>query len=104
MKERTVSVSRTSKVSRLSATVAAIALALVATTAAPATAAVPAKWKNCTVVNQTYKHGVGKAKAKDKTSGIPVTTFKHSDSLYNQAIKANKGLDRDKDGIACEKR
>ena len=45
-----------------------------------------------------------KARAKDKTSGTPVTTFKHSDSLYAQAMKANKGLDRDKDGIACEKR
>ena len=99
-----MSVSRMSKTSRLSATVAAIALALVATTAAPASATVPAKWKNCTVVNKTYKHGVGKVKAKDKTTGKPVTTFRKSDSLYNQAIKANKGLDRDKDGIACEKR
>jgi len=104
MKEHTLSVSRMSKMSRLSAAGAAVALALMATTAAPAGAAVPAKWKNCTVVNQTYKHGVGKVKAKDKTSGTPVTTFKKSDSLYNQAIKANKGLDRDKDGIACEKR
>jgi excalibur calcium-binding domain-containing protein len=92
------------RASRISAAVAAIALAAVAATAAPAMATVPAKWKNCTVVNQTYKHGVGKAKAKDKTSGTPVTTFKRSDSLYNQAMKANKGLDRDKDGIACEKR
>jgi hypothetical protein len=47
---------------------------------------------------------VVKARAKDKTSGTPVTTFKHSDSLYAQAMKANKALDRDKDGIACEKR
>ena len=77
---------------------------LVATTVAPATAAVPARWKNCTVVNQTYEHGVGKAKPKDQTSGTPVTTFKYSDSLYAQAMKANKGLDRHKDGIAWEKR
>jgi len=92
------------KASRISAAVAAIALALVATTAAPATATVPAKWKNCTTVNKTYKHGVGKATAHDKTSGTPVTTFKRSNTLYAQAMKANKGLDRDKDGIACEKR
>ncbi|GAA4349796.1 excalibur calcium-binding domain-containing protein [Angustibacter luteus] len=85
------------------ATLATVGL-LVAGTALPAQAAVPAKWKNCTAVNKTYKHGVGKVKAKDKTSGKPVTTFKRSDSLYQAAIKANKGLDRDKDGIACEKR
>jgi hypothetical protein len=93
----------TVKVSRISAGVAAIALAAMATSAAPATA-VPAKWKNCTTVQKTYKHGVGKVKAKDKTSSKPVTTFKRSNSLYAQAMKANKGLDRDKDGIACEKR
>lgn len=81
----------------------AAVLTVVAMPSGPATA-VPAKWKNCTKVNQTYPHGVGKAKAKDKTSGKPVTTFKRSDSLYSQAMKANKGLDRDKDGIACEKR
>ena len=33
-----------------------------------------------------------------------MTTFKKSDSLYAKAIKANKGLDRDKDGVACEKK
>jgi hypothetical protein len=91
---------------RPAAAVATLATAglLVAGTALPAQAAVPAKWKNCTTVNKTYKHGIGKVKAKDHTSGTPVTTFKHSDSLYRTAIKANKGLDRDKDGIACEKR
>jgi uncharacterized membrane protein len=89
--------------STLSAAVAAATLALVAATAAPASA-VPAKWKNCTTVNKTYKHGVGKKKAKDKTSGKAVTTFTRSDKLYAEAMRANKGLDRDKDGIACEKR
>jgi hypothetical protein len=32
-------------------------------------------------------------------SGTPVTTFKRSNLLYRQ----NSYLDRDKDGIACEK-
>ena len=91
------------KSSRVSAIVAAVALGVLIAPAAPATA-VPAKWKNCTTVNKTYPHGVGLAKAKDKTSSTPVTTFKRSDSLYREAMKANKGLDRDKDGIACEKR
>jgi Excalibur calcium-binding domain len=31
-----------------------------------------------------------------------VTTFKRSNRLYTIAMKYNKGLDRDKDGIACE--
>jgi hypothetical protein len=41
--------------------------------------------------------------ARDKTSGVPVTTFKHSTRLYRIAMKYNSGLDRDKDDIACEK-
>jgi Excalibur calcium-binding domain len=66
-------------------------------------ARIPAKWKNCTVVNRRYPHGVGKAHAHDKTTGTPVTTFKRSTKLYNQAMSYNRGLDRDHDGIACEK-
>jgi hypothetical protein len=31
-----------------------------------------------------------------------VTNFKRSNALYNTAMKFNKGLDRDQDGIACE--
>lgn len=67
-------------------------------------ARVPAKWKNCTTVNKRLPHGVGRANARDKTSGTPVTNFKRSTKLYNEAVRANKGLDRDKDGIACEKK
>lgn len=40
--------------------------------------------------------------ARDKTTGVRVTTFKRSNALYQTAMKSNKGLDRDKDGIACE--
>lgn len=60
------------------------------------------KFKNCTALNKTYKHGVGKKGAKDKVRGStkPVTNFKVSTALYN----ANKKMDRDKDGVACEKR
>lgn len=79
----------------------------IATTAAEA--AVPKPFKNCTELNKTYKHGVGKKSAKDRiggkyVAGKSVTTFKKSDSIYAKAMKANKGLDRDKDGVACEKR
>jgi len=65
--------------------------------------AVPYPWKNCTQVNKKYRHGVGKVGARDKTSGTPVTTFKRSTYLYRTAMRYNRGLDRDKDGIACEK-
>ncbi|MGC3953912.1 MAG: excalibur calcium-binding domain-containing protein [Propionicimonas sp.] len=60
------------------------------------------KFKNCTALNKTYKHGVGRSNAKDKVSGRskPVRNFYKNTALYN----ANKKMDRDKDGIACEKR
>jgi hypothetical protein len=59
-------------------------------------------FKNCTALNKKYPHGVGKPGAHDKVRGStkPVTNFKVSASLY----QANKKSDRDKDGIACEKR
>jgi hypothetical protein len=60
----------------------------------------PRVFKNCTQLNKTYPHGVGKPGARDRTSGTPVTNFKRSKKIYN----ANKKRDRDKDGIACEKR
>jgi hypothetical protein len=59
--------------------------------------------KNCTALNKKYPHGVGRANARDQTSGDPVTNFKRSTKLYKLAMSYNKGLDRDKDGIACEK-
>jgi hypothetical protein len=62
----------------------------------------PPLWENCTHVNAKYHHGVGRASARDKTSGSPVTNFVRSNRLYALAMKYNRGLDRDKDGIACE--
>ena len=55
------------------------------------------------VVNSRYPHGVGKVGARDRTSGEPVLTFRRSNLLYRTAMRFNRGLDRDKDGIACEK-
>ncbi len=80
---------------------AALAASLVPATAAPAAAAVR-HFKNCTALNKVYKHGVGKKGARDHVSGSsrPVTTFTRSTAVY----LANKSMDRDKDGIACEKR
>jgi hypothetical protein len=34
---------------------------------------------------------------------VSVTKFKRSTRLYRLAIGYNAGLDRDKDGIACER-
>ena len=61
-------------------------------------------YKNCTNLNKRFPHGVGRVNARDKTSGTPVTTFRRSNRLYRAATSYNRGLDRDKDGIACEKR
>jgi hypothetical protein len=63
----------------------------------------PLLYKNCTHLNAKYHHGVGKVGAHDHTSGVPVTNFYRSNSLYKRAMSYNRGLDRDKDGIACEK-
>jgi hypothetical protein len=66
-------------------------------------AAIPPLYKNCTNLNKKYPHGLGKVGARDRTSGTPVTNFKRSTKLYNLAMSHNRGLDRDKDGVACEK-
>ena len=92
------------------AVVAAGAVVLgVATAPAGATGgAIPYLWQNCTHVHTKYRHGVGKRYAHDRTSGTPVTNFYRSTRLYNIAMSYNGqrgyNLDRDRDGIACEKR
>lgn len=61
---------------------------------APVLAAVPAqKYKNCTALKAQYPRGVAKSKAAAGSTGAAVNA-----KVYN----ANRGLDRDKDGIACE--
>lgn len=69
--------------------------------AAPAhAAAAPKTYANCTALNKVYPHGVGRKGARDKTSSRPVTNFTVNTAVYNKNTKS----DRDKDGIACEKR
>jgi Excalibur calcium-binding domain len=67
---------------------------------------IPPLWRSCTNYNKRYPHGVGRLRARDRTSGgtPPVTTFRRSTRIYNIAMGYNRGLDRDKDGVACEKR
>jgi hypothetical protein len=69
----------------------------------------PRSYANCTALNKVYGHGVGRQSARDHTSGSPVTTFTVSNTIY--AYNDGKpprhagehDLDRDNDGIACEK-
>lgn len=66
-------------------------------------------YKTCKAMNDgKYPHGVGKRGAKDSTTGKRVTNFMRDNKEYKRyATSASKGgyrdLDRDDDGIACEK-
>jgi Excalibur calcium-binding domain len=66
------------------------------------TASTHADSASAIALNKRYPHGVARLGARDKTSGTPVTTFKRSTRIYRLAMSYNRGLDRDKDGIACE--
>jgi Excalibur calcium-binding domain len=59
-------------------------------------------YPNCEALNRVYPHGVGRIGARDRVRGSsdPVRNFKRSNLLYRQ----NSARDRDKDGVACEKR
>ncbi|WP_110927513.1 excalibur calcium-binding domain-containing protein [Bacillus massiliglaciei] len=70
-------------------------------------------YKNCTAFNKKYSKGVAKS-SKTKNKVISKSTkkvsykalskgTKISSSVYKTAMKYNKDLDRDKDGIACER-
>lgn len=78
----------------ITATVLAIALAF--SGALPAEAA---KYKNCTAVNKVYKGGVAKAAGVVNKGG----KTKHEPKVDAKLYKTLKSMDRDKDGIACEK-
>jgi hypothetical protein len=69
-------------------------------------AVVPALYRNCTSFNGKYSHGVGRLNARDRTkSSTPgVTTFKRSTRIYRIAMSWHPDLDRDRDGVACEKK
>jgi len=48
--------------------VAALTLTSLVGTAVSADAVVPARYKNCTTLRKTFKHGVGRSTARDHTS------------------------------------
>ena len=94
---------RQASIASIAFAAAAVASSVVVVSA-PADAAV--SWRNCAAVHRTYPHGVGKRHAHDidhdHTGEPPVTNFKRSNHLYAVAMNHNRGLDRDRDGIACE--
>jgi hypothetical protein len=88
---------------RASTLLAILAICLLAIGSAGAGSAVVAPFKSCKQLNARYPLGVGKLGARDHTSGTPVTAYRRSNTLYAKAMRNNRGLDRDHDGIACEK-
>lgn len=56
-------------------------------------------------LQQEVSHGVGRLLARDKVrpGNEPVTNFKRSNRIFTIAMSYNRGLDRDKDRIACER-
>lgn len=70
-------------------------------------------YKNCTAFNKQYKKGGAKsANTKNKvisrkTKQVSYKAMskgtKVSSKIYKKAMKNNNDLDRDKDGIACER-
>jgi hypothetical protein len=57
----------------------------------------PKAYTSCAALDKVYKHGVGKPGAQDENGDV--TTFTRDRKTYAK----NKKLDRDLDGIACEK-
>ena len=83
----------------------AVATAVVASTlsmSAPVSAHTTGIHDNCTNLNKKWKHGVGRKGAHDK--GGSVTNFTRNTKAYKKAVRHNGTLDRDHDGIACEKK
>ena len=89
---------------------AAMALSVTAIAGPADAAAKPRSFTNCTALNKVYPHGVGRKGAHDHTSGKPVKNFTVNSTLYsyNDGGKSRHAgehdLDRDNDGVACEKR
>lgn len=98
---------------RLSKTliVAATAATVLGSTSGIAGGSSARSFANCTQLNGVYPHGVGRTNARDRVRGStsPVTNFKRSNALYahndggSRRYPGERDLDRDNDGVACEK-
>lgn len=99
----------------LAAALVAAPVTVTAAAAAPTAAAsqvraiVPAAkppiktFKNCTALTKTYKGGVARAGVTHNTVSGKKKPFKVKPYISTALYNANKKMDRDKDGIACEK-
>jgi len=103
----------TSHFRRVAAGVLTLAVVSLPLSTLPADAAPKAKhYSSCSALNKVYKHGVGKKGARDRhsKSSRAVTNFTVDSKVYgyNNGPRNRKtgeyDLDRDNDGIACEKR
>jgi len=62
------------------------------------------KFKNCSAVNAKFPGGVAnKSSAQNKNKKGELVQSTQSFVVDKKIYNANKGLDRDKDGIICEK-
>jgi hypothetical protein len=61
------------------------------------------KFKNCSELNKVYVGGISEKKTSTNKNkaGVPQDS-KNAPKVNAKIYKENKGLDRDKDGIACE--
>ena len=91
---------------RLAVLTAAAVVSMLPATAAQAAPPPASAYKNYTVLNTYFAHGIGAAKAVDRVAAgaKPVTTFHRDTAGYTRAMQHNRGLDRDKDSVACEKK
>lgn len=107
MKNRTPQMKR---LPQLCGIATAVALCVAATAVPAEAAAKPRSYANCTALNKVYPHGVGRKGAHDHTSGKPVTNFTVNSTVYSYndggstRHAGEHDLDRDNDGVACEKR
>jgi hypothetical protein len=61
------------------------------------------KFKTCTALNKVYPGGVAeKSTSVNKNKAGVLQKSKKVPKVSSKVYKENKGLDRDKDGIACE--
>ena len=86
----------------ISAILVGAALVLGPVAVAPASAAT-VKYANCTALTKVYKNGVAKAGVKyNRVSGVN-RAFRYKPYYSTTIYTANLTLDRDKDGVACER-
>ncbi|MEK4029203.1 MULTISPECIES: excalibur calcium-binding domain-containing protein [Bacillaceae] len=85
---------------RIATVILSSSLILGVSAVTPSTVDAAAKsYKNCTELNKSYQGGVAKdAKVKNKGGKT-----KYKPTVSAALYKSNSKLDRDKDGIACER-